>query len=394
MKIDNKNIGGDTSEQIKERKKQDESSKLNLVNLQSNLESIGATVKGDDFPVTATLNKQNFVIDKSGNTTIVSDEYLLREGIEIGDYITYIPPKDNGTVKTYQLSAGASWYTSNQSITQQYNIWRVLNKNTDGSLDIIPAFKDNEVTYTSVQFRDAKGWNNAPYILDDMCNYLYSDKEKGIIARSIDQEDITSNMIEGIEGTTASTSTGIKKITKSKSERIKALSKGNYIQDIDIDNNTVIYKNGYTSYPTLYFDVKDNLSNPFYTSDTIDTNISSNGRIASKPTTLSVEHNLCFVRLANTDFLNFNAYSVLFETGNDFWIATRSVLCTSNGADFCLPWMGNSSSINHYLLFNSSNHASSANSHVCPIVSIGPKVPVTKCEGKNSQSNRHLIDAL
>ena len=192
--------------------------------LKTNLGNIGATVTEAGNSLMVTLDEETYEVDNKGNVKEASEEYLERNGIEVGDYITYVPPTNNGELKSYNLTAGASGYTADKILTQQYNIWRVLNKNADGSLDIMPAFKDTDVTYTRIYFRDAKGWNNAPYFLDDMCNKLYADEENGITARSIDYEDITSRMIEGLEGTTSETSTGLKKISKYQSEQVATLS--------------------------------------------------------------------------------------------------------------------------------------------------------------------------
>ena len=465
---------------------------LELDKLKENLESIGATVTGNSFPVTATLNNQSYTIDSDGNvtkagptievgevkvvtnangtgedvtansktegtdtlyialsptitggsitsvtyndgtnnTTITPqngiyvleiskngnynftinataegetistpytktvDKYELWGGIEIGDYVTYVPPKDNGVVKSYSLVAGASGYTADQTLTQQYNIWRVLNKNQDGTLDIMPAFKDSGVTYTNIYFSDAKGWNNAPYILDDMCSYLYADEKHGITARSIDYEDITSHMIDGVEGTSSSNSTGLKKISKYQSEQVGALSKGTYIDSIDPSTNTVTYKGGRTSHPTSYFDVKDNESDPYYDTEDnpIDINSSTNGRVATadKPATLPVKYTYYYGTISSSDFENSNAHSVIFGTGTIYWLASRCVRCDSIFTCFDLRIV-DSSDLSGSDVFISYDRASSNPYQVSPVVTLGSNVQVTKCTGANSKSNRHTV---
>ena len=357
--------------------------------LKTNLGNIGATVTEAGNSLMVTLDEETYEVDNKGNVKEASEEYLERNGIEVGDYITYVPPTNNGELKSYNLTAGASGYTADKILTQQYNIWRVLNKNADGSLDIMPAFKDTDVTYTRIYFRDAKGWNNAPYFLDDMCNKLYADEENGITARSIDYEDITSRMIEGLEGTTSETSTGLKKISKYQSEQVATLSTRNYIDSINKSTNTVTYKT-VTSYPKSYFEVKDNESNPYYNENTIDTDLSSNGRIATKPATLSVNFTDYSGTITSTDFFDSNVYSVIFETESTYWLASRSVQ-SSAGADFGLRSVVQSSLLFKPTFSSAAGPFDFSNSHISPIVTLGSNVQVTKCTGANSQDNRHIV---
>lgn len=59
-----------------------------------------------DFLINATLEGEKI----STQYTKVVDKYELRAGINVGDYVTYVPPKnENGTVKTYSLTARSKW---------------------------------------------------------------------------------------------------------------------------------------------------------------------------------------------------------------------------------------------------------------------------------------------
>ena len=53
----------------------DSGASLNLTNLKNNLQSIGASVEGDDFPVTATFNGLSYTINEDG--TIGEKEWLI-----------------------------------------------------------------------------------------------------------------------------------------------------------------------------------------------------------------------------------------------------------------------------------------------------------------------------
>ena len=357
----------------------------NTITAQNGIYVLEVSKNGDySFTINATAEGKIITTPYTKNV----DKYQLWGGIEIGDYVTYVPPTNNGTLKSYSLTAGASGYSSNQTLTQQYNIWRVLSKE-DEKLEIMPAFKDG-ITYTTIYFQDAKGWNNAPYLLDDMCSELYSNETNGITARSIDYEDITSRMIDGIEGTNSSNSTGLKKIQKWQSERVAAISGGTYIDSINTTANIITYKTR-TLYPTAYPYVKDDLSNPYYTSNTLDTNSSSNGRITNKPATLQIKYSAYTGEVKNTDFLNNNAYSVIFGTQTQYWIASRCVHCQNDGAYFEQRLVDRNNLSRDGSFYTNGFTYNKPNYKIAPVVTLSSNVQVTKCTGANTQNNRHIV---
>ena len=117
----------------------DRGASLNLTELKKNLQSIGATVDGNDFPVTATFNGTNYTINEDGsigerewtiawvyNNSNWSNPYFKNASLknnfdfsyEDGEYSTYIDT-------TYDLS-------SENDITGQF----VVKLYSDGELEI------------------------------------------------------------------------------------------------------------------------------------------------------------------------------------------------------------------------------------------------------------------
>ncbi|MBO6243196.1 MAG: hypothetical protein J6O41_01320, partial [Clostridia bacterium] len=202
--------------------------------------------------ITATADGETITTPYTKNV----NKYALRSGIEVGHYVTYIPPKnENAAEKIYSLSNNVSGYNkgTEQTLGQEYKTWRILNKNADGSLDIIPAFytadlPEGTASFKAINFRDAKGYNNAVTILDDMCDYLYSYENKGITARSLDYDDIEKCMIEGKDDTQ-----GLRKIRKYQKDKVANLKLDtSYSIAKDEKNNTVTYANGRSWYPNIY----------------------------------------------------------------------------------------------------------------------------------------------
>ncbi len=69
--------------------------------------------------------------------------------------------------------------------------WRVLNINTDGTVDII-----GDATEEGISLGGAIGYNNGVYVLNDICKRLYSNNTLGLNARSIKLEDIENKLNE------------------------------------------------------------------------------------------------------------------------------------------------------------------------------------------------------
>ena len=108
-----------------------------------------------------------------------------RTGINVGDYIDYSP--DATAQTTYskdKLAESITESSSNTSdITRDTTLkWQVLKINEDGSMDII-----GTPTSQSIYFRNAIGYNNGVYVMNDICKTLYS--RSGIEARSVNEED-------------------------------------------------------------------------------------------------------------------------------------------------------------------------------------------------------------
>ena len=91
-----------------------------------------------------------------------------RSILSIGDYIDYIPD----IAKTYPITTDKSGYTSDQNIEQEQLKWRVMNVNSDGSVDLI----SETPTTASIYLQGALGYNNGfkLYIRDKCKKHKFS----------------------------------------------------------------------------------------------------------------------------------------------------------------------------------------------------------------------------
>ena len=284
------------------------------------------------FPVTVETEYTTYEITSDGNLeeVVVAD----RTGISVGDYITYKSPTEN-----VSLSTAETGYTSKQTLPAK-DTFRVMDIDSRGNMTLIGAMTSNDPI---IYFQGALGYNNVVYTLNTKCSDLYKDTSKGITAKSIKVEDITSKFNE----------TGNGKLTTYISNQISSLSPGTNVtknknKDDEFDN-TVTYSNGNTNYPDIFQYEAGGLIDSTATSGEVGQSESYseynyNGNkgltdLASKiaTTSLTVPYTYYYTTHASTDFedsAKAAAYqNMFFETGTYYWLASRCILC---GSDYAL----------------------------------------------------------
>ena len=128
---------------------------------------------------------RSYLIDENGN---VSEYVDISKDVKIGDNVDYEPDNVDGAYDKFgEIYSGYA----NENIGQDDTLkWRVLNINTDGTVDLI----SDKPTSSLVYFKGARGYNNGVYLLNDYCKTMYSNSSLGAEARSLNIEDIQDKM--------------------------------------------------------------------------------------------------------------------------------------------------------------------------------------------------------
>ena len=108
---------------------------------------------------------------------------------KIGDYVNY---KYDVVSSGYETKSEENGY-GNQTIGQSTETlkWRILNiDEAKGTVDLVSAVP----TSNTVRFQGILGYNNGPYVMDKICEALYSNNSRGIKARSIDLLDMEQHL--------------------------------------------------------------------------------------------------------------------------------------------------------------------------------------------------------
>ncbi len=109
---------------------------------------------------------------------------------KIGDYVNYT----YDTAENYVLTSATCGSSSNPTdgIPQTTGLkWRILNiDEANGTVDLI----SENPTGTDVYFSNLLGYNNGPYLMNEICKAQYSNKSLGVNARSINLLDMEKHL--------------------------------------------------------------------------------------------------------------------------------------------------------------------------------------------------------
>ena len=306
-----------------------------------------------NFTVTGTVNGETSTKAVSVTVNQYSSKY------KIGDYVNYT----YDTASNYVLTSATCGSSSNPTdgIPQTSGLkWRILNiDEANGTVDLI----SENPTGTSVYFGNILGYNNGPYLMNEICKAQYSNKSLGVNARSINLLDMEKHL----------TAAGI-------------AARNGYTNGVQQYGTTKTYTSN-TKYPSLYAGQKgagvdvteENASSilqdhtkgndPYGESkpiaETEPTNDSTYG--TGNPLTVTQTYYNIPISTANYG----DAASVL-SNPNYYWVAARYVNTGSDGANFGLR-IANTYADGHGM-FNSNGNTFSYNYRLRPVVSLSSSI--------------------
>ena len=140
------------------------------------------------FTVTGTVNGTTYTKEVSVTVNQFKNSILEDINIKIGDSVNYT----YDSAGSYSLSLTYSGYSSNQTIAQTTGLtWKVLN--VDKENDTVDIISTNP-TSSTVYFGNILGYNNGPYLMNEICKAQYSNKTLGVNARSINLLDMEKHL--------------------------------------------------------------------------------------------------------------------------------------------------------------------------------------------------------
>ena len=307
------------------------------------------------FTVTGTVNGTTYTKEVSVTVNQFKNSILEDINIKIGDSVNYTYDTASSS---YTLESKYSGYSSNQTIAQTTGLtWKVLN--VDKENDTVDIISTNP-TSSTVNFYNILGYNNGPYLMNEICKAQYSNKTLGVNARSINLLDMEKHL----------TSPGI-----------TARNAYQYDSSTAKYGTTKTYPSN-TKYPSLYANQKGagpNVSSitpsditkgndPYEESKPIvpkgttePTNDSTYG--TGRP--LTVTQTYYNIPINDT---NYGTASSILANGTPFWVAARYVYAGSDYALFGLRFAGTNTY--GYDMFYSNGNTYGFNCALRPVVSL------------------------
>ena len=270
------------------------------------------------FTVTGTVDGKTYTKNVTATVNQYKNEINLDE-IQIGDYVNYTYDIDSAS-SSYTLESKYSGYSSNQTIAQTTGLtWKVLN--VDKENDTVDIISTNP-TSSTVTFANILGYNNGPYLMNEICKAQYSNKTLGVNARSINLLDMEKHL----------TADGIK-------------ARNAYTSNVKYGTTKTYPSN--TKYPSLYANQKGagpNVSSitpsditkgndPYEESKPIATTEPTTDNTSGTGNPLTVTQTYYNISINDT---NYGTASTVLANSTYFWVAARYVVTISDYALFGL----------------------------------------------------------
>ena len=312
------------------------------------------------FTVTGTVDGKTYTKNVTATVNQYKNEINLDE-IQIGDYVNYTYDIDSAS-SSYTLESKYSGNSSNQTIAQTTGLtWKVLN--VDKENDTVDIISTNP-TSSTVTFANILGYNNGPYLMNEICKAQYSNKTLGVNARSINLLDMEKQL----------TAAGI----KSRNEYNKGSS--TYAQY----GTTKTYTSN-TKYPSLYANQKGAGPNikeaeaskkitqpdttkgndPYEESKPIATTEPTTDNTSGTGNPLTVTQTYYYIPINDT---NYGTASSILANSTPFWVAARYVDAFSGNAYFGLRYAYTATG--GYIMFYSYGNTSGHRYALRPVVSL------------------------
>ena len=308
------------------------------------------------FTVTGTVNGTAYTKEVSVTVNQFKNSILEDINIKIGDSVNYT----YDSAGSYSLSSTYSGYSSNQTIAQTTGLtWKVLN--VDKENDTVDIISTNP-TSSTVSFSNILGYNNGPYLMNEICKAQYSNKTLGVNARSVNLLDMEKHLtVTGITARNADTSSVKYGTTKTYTSNTKYPS---------------LYANQKGAGPNITAANASTISQPDITkgNDPYEESKAIVPKGTTEPTTSSTSASGSPLTVTQTYYnipindTNYGTASSILANGTPFWVAARFVNTYSSVAGFGLRYAYTSTFV--YYMFGSGDSTGSNRYALRPVVSL------------------------
>ena len=324
--------------------------------------------------------------DMAGNT--VTRTYTIKTRYpKVGEYVKY---NHNTPSSSYSLTTNYSGHTIRQLISSSYDpvAWRVMEVDSTGRITKIFGVPTSNRRY-KVYFGGSVGYNNGVYLLNDICKERYSNSSFNAIARSINENDIISQMTEeGLQslinstenyGTTTVCATHLYPKIYSQEQysgvNVSGISDGTQIitSNADLNAREKMNPNGKKASDSIY---------SYPTTEKYNSNATS---LTIVDTILYGENGLL-----SSYFKDSNFYDIICGTGTNYWIASRYTKAIDKTANFGILGMSGNQQTGALFYYSTGNTMLSCY-HLAPVIDITNGIHASG--GQGTATNPYTLEA-
>ena len=337
------------------------------------------------FTITGTVGGETYSLEY----TVTINQYKIDTSKLIGKIVSYTPDTPS---TGYDLTTAKSGYSSAQTIDGTYDptTWKIMEVDESGNVTKLLGIGSKDV-----YFKGSTVYNNGVYLLNDICKSRYGNASLGATARSLNIEDIESRMnSNGIatrngyeSGTTQYGTT--KTFTGSNTQYPAIYAQEKYsgvdVSDVTAGSQVIAGEVNATAQAKMNPNGKSG-SDDIYT--TLPETSETTG--PSKTNLTCTQTYYRFESTPSSYFDDTNFHSMIFGTGTNFWLASRSVNCNSSDsyAFFGLRYV-NGRTLSGLDLFYSYGRSCYDSNRLAPVVSLSSGIQVKSGEG--TTENPYII---
>ena len=335
------------------------------------------------FTITGTVGGKAYSLEY----TVTINQYKIDTSKLIGKIVSYTPDTPS---TGYDLSTAKSGFGNVQTIDGRYDptTWKIMEVDENGNITKLLGIGARSVT-----FQGSTGYNNGVYLLNDICKSRYGNASLGATARSLNIEDIESRMnSKGIAarnayklGTTQYGTTKTFTGSNAYYPAIYAQEKYSGVKVSDVADGTQVITGSVDATAQAKMNPKGKKqSEDVYMDPTTDT-------YKTDATTLTCTQTYYnFDNTPSSYFDDSNFYNMIFETGTDFWLASRYVSWYSSDsyANFGLRYVRGRNLGGNYLFYSNDDYYI-YHYRLAPLVSLGSGIQVKSGEG--TTENPYII---
>lgn len=326
------------------------------------LDDLKKIIEENEYCQEGTITDEGFKTKEGGYDVTYNEidgwKKILSDIAKPGDYVSYTPDAVNSETINDLISdlntySGSSDNSSSKLQQESLN-WRVL----DIQGEQVRLICENPTTST-IALYGAKGYNNAVYLIDKVCEELYSSSKFSVHVQNLKIEDIEDKLTYDY--------------TQHSNPNVDTGKYGGF--------SVTPYKTN-TYYPSIYAQEKNNGVSGTKQKGILGLSEQQNpiNESYNKTNNLSVTQTYWHKAKTQSDFKEEIYYNLYVENKNRYWLSSRCVGAWPEQANFHVYYIVNNDTFNH--IFDSTGTENLITASIRPVITLNSNSTIEEGDGQ------------